>query len=175
MSTDKKLEEFNKAFAELCAVGSLVKSHIDSYTRQDGVTVQAHDDNRMAAAPAAPAMAKPKKNLPLVESKKTLKFGPGESHGNLRTREDKHDSAVEAGDAHDSHAFRLEQLGFKKLGAHPKKDISYYGHKDENGQKSFAEAGSKYSGDGKYASYSKSIKSDDIHPSVRAKLFGNTL
>lgn len=37
-----------------------IKSHIDTYTRQDGAVVAAHDDKRTAAA--APAPGQPKKH-----------------------------------------------------------------------------------------------------------------
>jgi hypothetical protein len=43
--------------ASLSAQGqALLKSHVDTYTRKDGVTVQAHDDSRTAAQPKAPGI-----------------------------------------------------------------------------------------------------------------------
>ena len=36
---------------------SLLKSHVEAYTRKDGSVVQAHDDKRVAAAPKAPPLA----------------------------------------------------------------------------------------------------------------------
>jgi len=43
----------------LIVSADLLKSHVDSYTRKDGVVVQAHDDKRVAAAadPVHPAVA----------------------------------------------------------------------------------------------------------------------
>lgn len=56
MKTNKPIEGMSPELAALANQGqAMLKSHVDTYTRKDGVTVQAHDDKRQAAQPEQPS------------------------------------------------------------------------------------------------------------------------
>lgn len=63
----------------------LVKSHVDQYTRADGTVVQAHDDNRVTAAPHPSGKHKPGDNVffphPEKAGKKALGAYVGQHNG----------------------------------------------------------------------------------------------
>jgi len=121
MNTDKKLEDLQKAQAGLGELGEMLKSHIDTFTRKDGSVVQAHDDKRVAAAPAPTEFGVHHKDLKEGDhlyDKHGQKvdevegFSRGVNSAVVHTR---------AGYSHSTHKGFLPGLSNKKPGAEPAK------------------------------------------------------